>query len=304
MKANHFEASLADRLRRSELFQSYQEAFRMATGLPLRIVGSDANGWCLDDQTINRSPFCEELNVCSNACQACIETNRRLINEASVGGPTSCHCFAGLIESAVPIKLGAVIVAYLKTGQVFTRMPLEADFDRTVRSIGLKTLDASSIQKLHDAYFKTKSVEPERYQSDLTLLQIFASHLSLLAESMATVNQGAEPRSISKARNYIESHFREEMTLASVAHEAGMSESYFCRIFREKTGLTLTEYVNRYRVEMAKHELLKTERRVSEIAFEVGFQSLSQFNRSFAQIAGMSPTHWRKDALAKIEHEK
>lgn len=301
MKAKHFEASLADRLRQSELFQSYQQAFRMATGLPLRIVGSDVNGWCLDDETINCSPFCEELNVCASACQACIETNRRLMSEASVGGPTSCHCFAGLIESAVPIKLGSTIVAYLKTGQVFTRPPVEADFSRVIRSIGQRTLDAAAIQKLHDAYFKTKSVEPERYQSDLTLLQIFGSHLSLLAESIATVSQNAEPRSISKARRFIESHFQEVVTLAGLAHETGMSESYFCRIFRETTGLTLTEYVNRYRIERAKHELLKHEKRVSEIAFEVGFQSLSQFNRSFAQISGIPPSQWRKEALAKIE---
>jgi AraC-like DNA-binding protein len=83
-----------------------------------------------------------------------------------------------------------------------------------------------------------------------------------------------------------------------VAHEAGLSESHFCRLFKEATGLTLTDYVNRCRIEHAKKELLKSDRRVSEIAFEVGYQSLSQFNRSFARIVGQSPTLWRRKQLS------
>ena len=51
---------------------------------------------------------------------------------------------------------------------------------------------------------------------------------------------------------------------------AGVSESHFCRIFREGTGLTLTDYINRSRIESARQMLLKADARVSEIAFEVG----------------------------------
>ena len=300
--SKQFEETLHERLRQSDLFRVYQDAFRTATGLPLRLVGADPEDWCLDDQSINRSPFCEELNLCKSACHACIDTNRRLIEEASVKGPSSCHCFAGLAASAVPVKLGASIIGFLKTGQVFSRTPSESDFDQLLGSLGRKTMTKATEKILRSAYFQTRSVEPERYASMITLLQSFADQLSRHAESLAIIEEGREPAAISKARRYIHSHLDESLPLGSVAHEAGLSESHFCRLFKEATGLTLTDYVNRCRVEWAKRELLKPEKRVSEIAFEVGYQSLSQFNRSFARIVGSAPTAWRREKIAGTEH--
>ena len=57
-------------------------------------------------------------------------------------------------------------------------------------------------------------------------------------------------------------------------------------------GSTLTDYVNRRRIQWAKKELLKSETRISEIAFLIGYQSLSQFNRSFARVTGLSPSRY------------
>jgi ligand-binding sensor protein len=65
------------------------------------------------------------LNLCESACAACVETNRRLMKEAEVNGPTTCHCFAGLCATAVPVKMGASVIGYLKTGQVFSKVPVK-----------------------------------------------------------------------------------------------------------------------------------------------------------------------------------
>ena len=63
-----FENSLLQRIANSDRYKMYQEAFRTATGLPLRLVSADPDGWCLDDQHINRSPFCEALNPNASSC--------------------------------------------------------------------------------------------------------------------------------------------------------------------------------------------------------------------------------------------
>jgi AraC-like DNA-binding protein len=296
--SQQFESTLHERLKQSELFRIYQDAFRTATGLPLRLVGAEAEAWCLDEQAVNRSPFCEVLNLCASACKACIDTNRRLMDEAQVDGPSSCHCFAGLCASAVPVVLGGKVIGYLKTGQVFSQIPDEGQFERVLNTLGRKTMAPLEIDKLREAYFQTRTVEPERYASMITLLNSFAQQLARHAESLALIEEGSEPAAIAKARQYIHAHLDDALPLGAVAREAGLSESHFCRIFKDSTGLTLTDYVNRSRVEWAKRELMKPEKRVSEIAFEVGYQSLSQFNRSFARIAGQSPTNWRRDALA------
>lgn len=294
-----FETTLLQRIAHSDRFKMYQEAFRTATGLPLRIVGSDPNGWCLDDQKINRSPFCEALNLCESACGACVETNRRLMKEAEVSGPSTCHCFAGLCATAVPVKMGASVIGFLKTGQVFSQTPTEEQFDQILGAIGRKTLDKNAREQLKEAYLHTRYVEPRRYQSMVTLLESFAEQLSEHAESLAIIEEGSEPAAIAKARKYIHAHLDQPLPLGLVARQAGLSESHFCRLFKESAGLTLTDYVNRCRIDWAKRELLKPEARISEIAFLIGYQSLSQFNRSFARIVGLSPTLYRRERLER-----
>jgi AraC-like DNA-binding protein len=68
--------------------------------------------------------------------------------------------------------------------------------------------------------------------------------------------------------------------------------------------LNLIDYINRCRVEQAKQMLLKQDARVSEVAFETGYQSLSQFNRSFRNIMGESPTEYRRRLLKPSAHSK
>jgi AraC-like DNA-binding protein len=73
-----------------------------------------------------------------------------------------------------------------------------------------------------------------------------------------------------------------------------MSTFYLCKLFRRSSGVTFTEFVSRTRVEKAKNLLLNPNLRISEIAFEVGFQSLTHFNRIFKKIVGESPTDYRE----------
>jgi len=125
------------------------------------------------------------------------------------------------------------------------------------------------------------------------LLQFFASQLGIQANQIVMQEQTSEPEQITRARRFIEANSQEELSLGAVAHEAGMSMFYFCKTFKKVTGLHFTQYVTRVRVEKARQLLLNLNYRVSEIAFEVGFQSLTHFNRVFKTIAGESPTEYR-----------
>jgi len=292
---SRFEALLFERIAKSERFKAYQDAFRTATGLPLRLVDADTGTWCLDDEGINRSPFCEALNPDTSACEACVETNRHLMKEAETKGSTTCHCFAGLCATAVPVRLGASIIGFLKTGQVFKQPPSEEEFNKVVEPIATRrSLSKKQLAMLKKAWLQTRTIEPARYESMVNLLNSFAEQLSQHAESLAIVEEGSQPIAIAKARKYIHARLNQPLPLSAVAHQAGLSESHFCRLFKEATGLTLTDYVNRCRIEWAKRELMRPEARISEIAFMVGYQSLSQFNRSFARIVGQAPTTFRR----------
>ena len=68
---------------------------------------------------------------------------------------------------------------------------------------------------------------------------------------------------------------------------------HFCKVFHKATGLKFTDYVARMRLEDARNRLLNPNLRISEIAYDVGFQSLTQFNRTFKRVFGESPTDFR-----------
>lgn len=119
---------------------------------------------------------------------------------------------------------------------------------------------------------------------------------------MKTTNgsNGAEPVRIWKARNFIEAHATEELSLGQVARASNTSPNYFSGKFKEATGTTFVRYVARTRFEKAAALLRGADLRVSEIAFATGFQSLSQFNRVFKKFAGKSPTEYRNAAAREM----
>ncbi|QTN32355.1 helix-turn-helix domain-containing protein [Akkermansiaceae bacterium] len=298
--SDNFRKTIYGRVLDSELLVTYQNAFRCATGLPLRFVDADSSLPSTCAQAENGSIFCEKLSLCKSACNACIEVNRRLTEEAKLGAPASCKCFSGMSSTAVPVSCNGTLIGFLRTGQVFHSVPDGATFEKVSKTLRRQGLSESEAESLRDAYFQTQVVDPERYQSMITLLATFGTQLSRHAEKLAIVSENSEPEAISRARDFIARNLDEPLPLSLVARHAGLSESHFCRVFKEATGLTLTDYVNRRRIEWAKKELLKPEVRVSEIAFQIGYQSLSQFNRSFARFTGNSPTNFRREELSKL----
>jgi len=132
-----------------------------------------------------------------------------------------------------------------------------------------------------------------QYESVVSLLSIFAQHLAALSNQVLVQQATAESPIITRARAYIIEHQSEDLTLHGVAEAVHISAFYFCKLFKQATGLTLTEYLARVRVESVKQMLLNPHMRVSEAAYAAGFQSLSQFNRVFRRIEGESPTIYR-----------
>jgi AraC-like DNA-binding protein len=103
----------------------------------------------------------------------------------------------------------------------------------------------------------------------------------------------AEPVEIWKARKFIQEHSAEELSLTKVAKAANISRNHLSEKFKQVTGTNFVEYVARARFEEARDLLMNSNRRISEIAFAVGFQSLSQFNRVFKKLSGKSPSAYR-----------
>jgi AraC-like DNA-binding protein len=139
----------------------------------------------------------------------------------------------------------------------------------------------------------TPIIPKDKYSATVRLLTFFAEQLSALINQIVLEKQNVEPPLVQKAREYILQHKMEPLSLAAVAQASGASVFHFCKVFKKSTGLKFTDYVARVRLEDAKTQLLNPSRRISEVAYDVGFQSLTQFNRMFKRIFGQSPTEFR-----------
>ncbi|MGZ9005243.1 MAG: helix-turn-helix domain-containing protein [Burkholderiales bacterium] len=115
------------------------------------------------------------------------------------------------------------------------------------------------------------------------------------SEARETRTNGVEPAQIWRSRNFIREHLGEKLSLTQIAKAAHISPTYLSEEFKEVTGENLVRYIARSRVERAEALLQNGAQRISEIAFAVGFQSLSQFNRVFKKLRGKTPTQFRDE---------
>jgi len=101
-------------------------------------------------------------------------------------------------------------------------------------------------------------------------------------------------RRLQKVFETIQADYEKPLPLEQLAGAACMSPSYFCRYFKRVTGFSPTHYVLRYRIDKSKELLAQTDLSITEIAFQVGFNSQSYFDRIFQRFTGLSPHHFRR----------
>ena len=175
-----------------------------------------------------------------------------------------------------------------------------SSFDAAARRMLDDDSTADEVRAAREVFQKLTPVTRERSEALGTMLRLFAAQLAGYGEKLFLQTVDNEPDAVRKARNYIHSHLTSALTLDEIAAHVGMSPCHFCKVFKRATRLTFTDYVNRARVENAKQLLLKPQRRVTEVAYDVGFQSLSQFNRCFRRVTAESPTEYRAHKLKTV----
>src|SRR5438128_1185131 len=283
-------------LSRSQIFKDYERAFSEAMGLPLNIRGHES--WSpAHHGKEDHGSFASILARFNKVRAACLRAQTDASREPDSTTRTVTW-FAGLSESAVPVYVGDHILGFLETGEVMLKNPTKKHFasiTRQLRAWGYKT----DWKRLERTYFRTCVLSPDRYRAMLRLLSIFAQHLSILSNQLVVRREEHEPTNMVRARQFIEDHQAEPLSLGRIAHVANTSRHYFCKMFKKATGINFIDHLSRVRVEKSKTLLLNPNSRISEVAFACGFQSMTNFNRAFKRIVRRSPTQFR-ESLPKL----
>jgi AraC-like DNA-binding protein len=138
--------------------------------------------------------------------------------------------------------------------------------------------------------------------SGITLAIILAVILTLFyinrirkkTKAAQALSKSKESHIVSSAKEYIKQNYmKNDLKLADIAKNVGLSERYFSQIFKRNTGIPPMDLLNQVRVEKAKNLLQDKTRNISEIAMEVGFGTVSNFNIVFKKISGKTPSQYR-----------
>ena len=291
-------ANLVQQLSRSRIYQDYEGAFGKTTKLPLKLSSIDMLREVDHVQSKYTGPFCIILARTREKCAACLQVQRKLTGIEGSDSRT-LRCFAGFTYTSVPVKWDKLVIGFLQTGQIFLRTPSAKRFKKIATRLisrGMKL----NLAGLEDAYFRSRIVSPDQYHATVRLLEIFAEHLSLVANKIALQQSNEDSLIVRRAKDYIAGHQCEPIKLEEIARALNICTFHFCRKFKETTGLTFVTYLSHLRIEKAKLLLYNKDLRVSEIAYEVGFQSLTHFNRIFHKLVGHSPTEYRSRVMETI----
>jgi AraC-like DNA-binding protein len=98
---------------------------------------------------------------------------------------------------------------------------------------------------------------------------------------------------LEKVMRFLTYNYQNHISLNEVAEIAGMHPSSFCRYFKDKTGKNLSVYLNELRIGFSCKLLINGTMQVSQICYETGFNNLSNFNRTFKSITGLTPTQYQ-----------
>ena len=125
----------------------------------------------------------------------------------------------------------------------------------------------------------------------------FANYAQKAADIFSHSAGDTSYRQIAAAKQYINEHFHEPLQMSEVAGKLYLSTAYFSRLFKEKIGMTFSDYLASCRVERARQLLATTDLSISEVANAIGYQEANSFSRLFKTRTGQSPSEYRASRM-------
>lgn len=126
------------------------------------------------------------------------------------------------------------------------------------------------------------------------MTELYGSYLEKYMDLLKDSVTGNDRKDINRAKEYIESHYKENLTLEVLAREVHMNSYYFSSFFKKNSGENFKDYLNKVRMKHAVSLLVSTDMKAYEIADEVGFRDARSFSELFQRIYGETPVSYRK----------
>lgn len=147
---------------------------------------------------------------------------------------------------------------------------------------------------IEEDFLEDYSKKAENCASAEELFNYLIRVITISYDEAARQKRQNETRPIRLAKQYIEEHFAEPLTLEQISAVSELSPSYLSTVFKKDTGMTFLEYLTKVRMDMAKQLLKNTSFTVADICEKVGYSDVRYFTKSFKKYSGLKPNEYRK----------
>jgi AraC-like DNA-binding protein len=228
---------------------------------------------------IHFSPLCEQFKSTGKGYRRCFRCRNASIRKA-LSGKTSFGgcCLNGVYEYTRPIVENGVTMGMIYIGNL-----LPKDDSLLRARVGEYAIDESLIHTLEQGVME---------QDCERMADVIESYIRMLV-ALYPHKEQTNPL-VENLKNYVLANLEYPLVMNQISKAFHYNSKYLGRVFKSEIGMSLCQYVNRKRIELAKEYLSKGGESIIQIAYKIGFENVTYFNRVFKSIEGVTPTEYRK----------
>ena len=215
------------------------------------------------------------------------ERQRLEAGDLAVILPHSVHAYDIPVPAPETVQLWGMVIAPSLTGDFAPHINGAAARHPFLTAAELEPAAVMSIEGMFHTHYGARPLVVRAY-----LQLLLACIWPTLAVEPSSDRQAEDM--LFQVIQYMLEHYRQPLQAKDVAAQLGVSTSYLARIFSRRLHMSFNDYINRLRVQAAQDLLRSTDRPVTEVMLEVGFESQSTFNRVFRDIQGITPREYRQ----------
>ena len=257
------------------------------------LTGVSANILDPDGRDINlfrgHPPFCRAINDLPEGHRRCVACDQYKIQHYTAeSGFQFYRCHLGICEAVMPLYDKKNPLAYLAVGCYLDGESIEKQWEHTR---GLLDWWPDGPDALKDAFFQFHQYSRQEIQAYTETLEALSAYIQLKGMILAT-----EQTDLQKLELYLDEHYMEKLSLASISREMHIGRTKLCTLAKELSGgHTLSYLIAQRRISAAKRLLVQSSLPISAVAEEVGISDYNYFSKVFRSIAGTTPTAFRKE---------